>query len=100
MGCARSGGQSLRPVTRHGLRSGTRRVGAGAANRIMKHSTDRILTTHVGRLPFPDNHAEIMQARASGDERTFDEFTTAAIADLVRRQTALGIDIMSDGEFW
>ena len=28
----------------------------------LKRSTDRILTTHPGRLPNPDNYAEIMQA--------------------------------------
>src|ERR1700730_8232763 len=66
----------------------------------MKHSTDRVLTTHVGRLPDPSNQAEIMRARASGDQQKFDDLTKAAIGDLVERQKAIGIDIMSDGEFW
>src|ERR1700730_11976397 len=66
----------------------------------MKHSTDRVLTTHVGRLPDPSNQAEIMRARASGDQQKFDDLTKAAIGDLVQRQKAIGIDIMSDGEFW
>jgi hypothetical protein len=45
----------------------------------LKHSTDRILTTHVGRLPFPPNQAEIMQARRNGDKETFERLTMAAI---------------------
>ncbi|HLY91114.1 MAG TPA: hypothetical protein VKQ27_19175, partial [Acetobacteraceae bacterium] len=66
----------------------------------MKRSTERILTTHPGRLPNPDNYAEIMAARRSGDQQRFDELTTVAIQDMVRRQKEIGIDIMSDGEFW
>ncbi len=66
----------------------------------MKRSNDRILTTHPGRLPNPDNYAEIMQARRSGDQQRFDALTTAAIQDMIRRQHEIGIDILSDGEFW
>jgi len=66
----------------------------------LKRSTDRILTTHPGRLPNPDNYAEIMQARKSGDQARFDALTTGAIQDMIRRQKEIGIDIMSDGEFW
>jgi 5-methyltetrahydropteroyltriglutamate--homocysteine methyltransferase len=66
----------------------------------LQRSTDRILTTHPGRLPNPDNYAEIMAARQSGDQQRFDELTIAAIKDIVRRQHEIGIDILSDGEFW
>jgi 5-methyltetrahydropteroyltriglutamate--homocysteine methyltransferase len=66
----------------------------------LKRSTDRILTTHPGRLPNPDNYAEVMQARRSGDERRFDELTQAGIQQMIQRQKDIGIDIMSDGEFW
>lgn len=66
----------------------------------MKASTDRILTTHPGRLPNPDNQDEIMQARASADQRTFDDLVQAGVAATVRKQQAIGIDILSDGEFW
>ena len=66
----------------------------------MKRSTDRILTTHPGRLPNPDNFAEINQARRSGDQQRFDQLTTAAIQDMIRRQREIGLDILSDGEFW
>jgi 5-methyltetrahydropteroyltriglutamate--homocysteine methyltransferase len=66
----------------------------------MKRSTDRILTTHPGRLPNPDNQGEIVRARDSGDQQKFDELVKNSIADMVRRQKQIGIDIMSDGEFW
>jgi hypothetical protein len=66
----------------------------------MKRSTDRTLTTHPGRLPNPDTYAEAMQARRSGDQRRFDQLTQAGIKDMIRRQKEVGIDIMSDGEFW
>ena len=65
----------------------------------MHRSTDRILTTHPGRLPNPDNQGEIVQARRSGDPR-FDELMKEGVAGMVRRQREIGIDIMSDGEFW
>jgi 5-methyltetrahydropteroyltriglutamate--homocysteine methyltransferase len=66
----------------------------------MKRNTDRILTTHPGKLPNPDNQAEIMQARRNGDQGKFDELVKTGIAATVRRQKGLGIDILSDGEFW
>ena len=66
----------------------------------MKRSTDRILTTHPGRLPDPPNSAEIMAARRAGDQETFDALTQAAIGDMIRRQRAIGLDVLSDGEFW
>jgi 5-methyltetrahydropteroyltriglutamate--homocysteine methyltransferase len=66
----------------------------------MKRSSNRILTTHPGRLPNPDNQDAILQARTSGDQRTFDELVKTNVAAIVRRQSELGIDILSDGEFW
>jgi len=46
----------------------------------MKRSTARILTTHAGRLPNPDNIAAIQQARTDGDQATFDRLVKAAVA--------------------
>src|SRR5713226_7104019 len=66
----------------------------------MKRSTDRILTTTPGRLPNPDNLDEIMQARNSDDQQRFDALVQTGVAAMVRKQQDLGIDIMSDGEFW
>jgi 5-methyltetrahydropteroyltriglutamate--homocysteine methyltransferase len=66
----------------------------------MKRSTDRILTTHPGRLPNPENQSEVIQARNAGDQKAFDEQVKTGIAAMVRKQKDLGVDIMSDGEFW
>jgi len=63
-------------------------------------STDRILTTHPGRLPNPDDQDAVVQSRNAGDERAFDELVTADISAMVRRQKAIGLDVLSDGEFW
>jgi 5-methyltetrahydropteroyltriglutamate--homocysteine methyltransferase len=66
----------------------------------MKRSTERILTTHAGRLPNPDNIAAIQQARADGNQAMFDQLMQAGVADRVRKQIELRNDIHSDGEFW
>jgi 5-methyltetrahydropteroyltriglutamate--homocysteine methyltransferase len=67
----------------------------------MKTSTERILTTHVGSLPRPDDLFELMLARMDGkptDEKAYAARVRAAIVDSVRRQVAAGLDIVSDGE--
>src|SRR6266567_3083818 len=66
----------------------------------MKRSSDRILTTHPGRLPNPDDQSEVVEARNGGDQGRLDELLRADIAGIVRKQKQLGIDNMSDGEFW
>jgi 5-methyltetrahydropteroyltriglutamate--homocysteine methyltransferase len=67
----------------------------------MKLSTDRILTTHVGSLPRPDDLFEMMLARMDGkpvDEAAYAERVRTAVADSVRQQAATGLDVVSDGE--
>ena len=67
----------------------------------MKLSTDRILTTHVGSLPRPDDLFELMLARMDGkpvDEQAYAERVRQAVKDTVREQVAAGIDIVNDGE--
>ena len=67
----------------------------------MKLSTDRILTTHVGSLPRPDALADMLLQREAGeavDAAAFGQAVSAAVFAVVRRQVALGIDIVSDGE--
>src|SRR4029453_17059553 len=66
----------------------------------MNRSTERILTTHAGRLPNPDNIAAIQHARTAADQATFDRLVQAGVADRVRKQIELRNDIHSDGEFW
>ena len=67
----------------------------------MKHSTDRILTTHVGSLPRqPEVLAQVM-AREVGetvDKAAFDARLAAAVRDVVHKQVAAGIDSVCDGE--
>src|SRR3989442_11897807 len=67
----------------------------------MKLSTERILTTHVGSLARPPGLFDMLAARASGqpyDAVAFETGVRQAIADVVRRQAELGIDIIDDGE--
>jgi 5-methyltetrahydropteroyltriglutamate--homocysteine methyltransferase len=67
----------------------------------MKRSTDRILTTHVGSLPRPDDLFELMLARMDGkpvDEAAYEARVRKAVADSVKEQVAAGLDVVSDGE--
>src|ERR687887_2745925 len=67
----------------------------------MKLSTERILTTHVGSLARPPDLFDMLAARASGrpyDVAAFEARVRQAVADVVRRQAELGIDIINDGE--
>jgi 5-methyltetrahydropteroyltriglutamate--homocysteine methyltransferase len=67
----------------------------------MKRSTDRILTTHVGSLPRPQEVVDLLFAQDRGEEydaARFDEVMRRAVADVVKRQCEAGIDIVSDGE--
>ena len=65
-------------------------------------ATDRILTTHVGSLIRPPKLIEFWRAIEDGkpyDEPAFETCLTESIAEVVRQQADLGIDIVSDGEF-
>ena len=65
----------------------------------MKRSTVRILTTHTGSLPRPDNLVEmIYQREEGGNPPGFDERATTAVAEIVQRQVEIGIDVVDDGE--
>jgi 5-methyltetrahydropteroyltriglutamate--homocysteine methyltransferase len=66
----------------------------------MRRSTDRILTTHPGRLPDPPNRDAVMAARAAGDQATFDALVREGATQIIQKQRSLGVDVMSDGEFW
>ena len=67
----------------------------------MKLSTDRILTTHVGSLPRPNDMAEALLARQRAEPMEPDAFAATvrrAVADAVAKQTEAGVDVVSDGE--
>src|SRR5204863_9058173 len=75
----------------------------------MHRSTDRILTTHVGSLPRSQAVVDVLFAReraeADGAANAAvqapgegEAVIAAAVAEVVRRQVTLGIDVVSDGE--
>jgi 5-methyltetrahydropteroyltriglutamate--homocysteine methyltransferase len=67
----------------------------------MKHSTERILTTHVGSLPRPPDLLKMIQAKEQGrpiDAEAFAARVKSAVAEVVRKQAEAGIDIAADGE--
>ena len=66
----------------------------------MRRSSDRIITTHPGRLPDPPNRDAVMAARAAGDQATFDNLVREGVKTTLQKQRSLGVDVMSDGEFW
>ena len=63
----------------------------------MKRSDGRILTTHVGSLPRPDDLVGLYGQDAP--ESKLLPRLKSAVADVVRQQTAAGIDVVNDGEF-
>jgi 5-methyltetrahydropteroyltriglutamate--homocysteine methyltransferase len=67
----------------------------------MKLSTERILTTHVGSLPRSQAVVDLLFARENAqpyDAAEFDRVMSAAVAATVKRQVAIGLDCVSDGE--
>ena len=66
----------------------------------MRHSTDRILTSHVGSLPrSPELYARL-QAKEAGDapDPALTADIAASVTDIVTHQLDLGIDVIDDGE--
>ncbi len=74
----------------------------------MKMSTDRILTTHTGALHRPPDLEELYRRKFAGenyDEAALEGRLKSSVAEVVKKQTDLGIDIVDDGElsklsFW
>jgi len=67
----------------------------------MRTSSDHILTSHVGSVPRPDELIEANRAREAGEAIDDEAAATLqnAVADVVRRQKGIGIDVPGDGEF-
>ena len=68
----------------------------------MKRSEARILTTHAGSLIRPAGLLEHMAAKRDGkahDETAYRACLTDSVREIVKRQQAAGIDVVSDGEF-
>ena len=67
----------------------------------MKRSNDRILTTHTGSLPRPSKLLEMMVSGDMAklkDDAAFQAEVRSAVTEMVRLQTATGIDVINDGE--
>jgi 5-methyltetrahydropteroyltriglutamate--homocysteine methyltransferase len=67
----------------------------------MQRSTERILTTHVGSLARPHDLLEMMREKEHDrpyDPVRFAELISEAVRDVVRRQAAAGLDVVTDGE--
>ena len=62
---------------------------------------DRILTTHAGSLPRPDDLADMVWARIDGkevDDGELEAKIDEAVDRVVARQREVGLDVISDGE--
>jgi 5-methyltetrahydropteroyltriglutamate--homocysteine methyltransferase len=65
-------------------------------------STERILTTHVGSLIRPPELLQFIRPKQNGqsyDEKAYSQCLASSVAEVVRRQAEVGIDLPSDGEF-
>jgi len=68
----------------------------------MKRSSERILTTHVGSLIRPAPLQEFLRAKQAGrpyDAAAYETCLASSVADVVREQAKVGVDVVSDGEF-
>ncbi|MEK9707812.1 MAG: epoxyalkane--coenzyme M transferase, partial [Alphaproteobacteria bacterium] len=67
----------------------------------MRHSKDRIITTHVGSLPRPDDLVELLGKQDRGepvDAAALQARAAQAVDEVVAQQVANGVDIVCDGE--
>ncbi|MDH3683217.1 MAG: cobalamin-independent methionine synthase II family protein [Acidimicrobiia bacterium] len=67
----------------------------------MSGSTERILTTHTGSLPRPDDLVQMVWAAEDGipvDHSALAERVQRAVEDCVAKQAEAGVDIVNDGE--
>src|ERR1700731_4453573 len=67
----------------------------------MKRSSQRILTTHTGSLPRPDDLMVLLRAKEAGEAYAAAALASqikSSVAEVVRMQAAAGVDIVNDGE--
>jgi 5-methyltetrahydropteroyltriglutamate--homocysteine methyltransferase len=68
----------------------------------MPDDAHRILTTHVGSLVRPDALLAFLQKQQDGepyDVQAYEECLRDSVAEVIRKQAEIGIDIVSDGEY-
>jgi 5-methyltetrahydropteroyltriglutamate--homocysteine methyltransferase len=64
--------------------------------------SNRVLTSHAGSLPRPDDLRELNQKRMEGesvDEQAYGQKLAEATAEVVARQREVGVDLVNDGEY-
>jgi 5-methyltetrahydropteroyltriglutamate--homocysteine methyltransferase len=67
----------------------------------MQRSADRFLTTHTGSLPRPEDLIRMMYAKEEGvpvDPAALGARVKMAVAEVVGKQIAAGVDLVNDGE--
>jgi 5-methyltetrahydropteroyltriglutamate--homocysteine methyltransferase len=67
----------------------------------MKQSISRILTTHTGSLPRSPQLQELLHTREERqplDQHSFEASVRQAVADVVKMQLDIGLDVINDGE--
>ena len=63
---------------------------------------DRILTSHAGSLPRPEDLITLNERRAAADFTDEEQYLVrlrAAVADVVARQRATDVDLVNDGKY-
>src|SRR3954451_15525867 len=63
---------------------------------------DRVLTSHAGSLPRPEELVELNLKRMEGepvDEQDFQQRLAEATIEVVARQHEVGVDLLNDGEY-
>jgi 5-methyltetrahydropteroyltriglutamate--homocysteine methyltransferase len=63
----------------------------------LKRSTERILVSHAGALPRPEEVQRLFDA-GTAEEEAFIAALPGAVADVVGQQIAAGVDVVNDGE--
>jgi 5-methyltetrahydropteroyltriglutamate--homocysteine methyltransferase len=64
--------------------------------------SDRVLTSHAGSLPRPEDLVELNHLRGLGqleDEEGYQAKLAQAVVDVVTKQRDIGVDIVNDGEY-
>ena len=70
-------------------------------SRIMKRSTERVLTTHTGSLPRPQPMLDLLLREQHGrleNQAELHGSVHEAVADAISRQVECGLDVINDGE--
>ncbi len=67
----------------------------------MKRSESRILTTHVGSIVRPQKLRELAEAAKQSPEnkQRYEDCLRESVAEIVKMQVKVGVDIINDGEF-